>query len=100
MKEFIEKDIKENGIENLKEALKEGINPDQIKLAEEIYKNYTKEYRDFKIKISQILTKIKLMSIVLQTEAIYDKKADLIELGTLLINEGNKIIELGMGVNK
>ncbi|HAB66566.1 MAG TPA: hypothetical protein DCE23_04280 [Firmicutes bacterium] len=100
MKEFIEKDIKENGIENLKEALKEGINPDQIKLAEERYKNYTKEYRDFKIKISQILTKIKLMSIVLQTEAIYDKKADLIELGTLLINEGNKIIELGMGVNK
>lgn len=100
MKEFIEKDIRENGIEDVKESFKRGIDPEHIKLAEQKYKNYTKEYRDFKINSSKISTNIEMIRLVLGTEAIFDRKEDLIELGTLLMAEANKIIELGMGVNK
>lgn len=100
MNKFLEKEIQESGIKNLKEALKNGVRPELIKLAEEEYKNYTKEYRDFKIEMSQILTKIGMITKVLQTEAIYDRKEKITELGTLIIDEANKIIELGKGVSK
>lgn len=94
-KDIMEKEIKENGVKRIKKSIEKGL-PNGVKNElEQKYKNYDKNFKDFSIKMADITTNINMIKTALVTDAIYDRKEDLIELGNMLINEANKIIELG-----